>query len=338
MVNTKGEFMLTKTLTKSLVLVISMASVANAYLTPGHGGGGQQPPTPPHYCENPYGPCDQHGNPIGHNPPPHTGHPHEPGYPAHPGQPPLQPGYPPSHPGHPNYPHPSEPSYGNREVKQIYIGRSVRNERLSLSQLAGLDSRYRGWEVVSVRGQTQPNSPSTTIAQLVSDGRIVAEQRNPGYMLNLQPYSSVVLGSSNGLQLIISGSTYIDVIEVEIVNNGNGYNPNPGYGSDRVQINLNRQTFGNDRIDLTSYIDMYQHRGQRIDSIEIRARATYNVAVAEILINSFRQGAVQFNGNGYTESQTIYLNQSAIIGQGADNIVLQTRGNMTIESVVLHLN
>jgi predicted nucleic acid-binding Zn-ribbon protein len=309
--NNQGGNVFTNAIIKSLVLFISMASVAEAYLTPGHGGG--VGPRPPHYCENPYGPCDQHGNPVD-----------------------------PNQPTHPTYPtYPTEPSYGQREVKQIYVGRSVRNERLPLRQLMGLDARYRGWDVVSVRAQTRPDSPSTTVAQLVSDGRIVAEQRNPGYQLNLIPRSRLVLGANaSSLQLAISGSTFIEMIEVELMDNSGGgaYDPNPYPGqSDRVVINIYRSTVGNSRIDLTSYIDLRQHRGQRVESIEVRARADYNVAITELLINSFRVGALQFSG-GYMQSQTLFLNQRPLLGQEASSIVLQTRGNMQIESVIIHLS
>lgn len=327
------------TLLKSIVLVASLSSVASAYLTPGNGGGGQQP-NPPHYCENPYGPCDQHGNPLPGNGGGHQGGGQRPRPPQQPPyQPPHQPPQPPRPPLQPGYP--SEPSYGSREIKQIYIGRSVRNERLPLRQLAGLNSRYNGWEVVSVRAQTRPNSPSTTIAQLVSGGRIVAEQRNPGYQLFLAPQFQLILGvTANDLQLMISGSTIIDVLEIEVVSPGGGhggYEPNPYPQNDRIDINIYRSTYGNDRIDLTSYIDMYQYRGMRIESVEIRARAEYNVAIAELMINSFRLGTVQFSG-GYAQAQSIFLSQRPIIGQGADSIILNTRGNMTIESVVLHLS
>ncbi len=320
--------MLTTNLLKSIVLIASMTSVASAYLTPGNGGGNNGG-RPPHYCENPYGPCDHHGNPVDPNqPPPHQG------YPSYPGNP--QPGY----PSDPNY-----PSYGDRQVRQVYIGRSVRNERLAIGQMAGLASQYQGWEVVAVRAQTRPDSPSQTIVQLISSGRVVAEQRNPGYSLNLTPNSRVIIGGYNGsLELSIFGSTQIDTLEIELVspngNGGGGYNPNPnpGYGqSDRIDINIYRSTYGNDRVDLTSYIDMNRFRGMRIESVEIRARSDYNVAIANLLVNSFDQGGLQFSGGG-SQVGTIRLNQRPVIGQDASSLVLQTRGNMTIETVVLRLS
>ena len=306
-----------KIIFKSLVVIISMASVSQAYLTPGNGS--DQPP--PQYCENPHEPCDQHGNPIA------VPGPLVPG-PSQPPAPPLQPGY-------PNQPN---PGYGYRQVKQVYIGRAILNERLLLNKLANLNP-YRGWEVVSVRAQTRPNNPYLTVAQLVSGARVVAEQRNPGYEISLYPNSRVIVDSSAmGLQLVISGSTIIDTIEIELVNNGGGYNPNPGYGeNERVEINLYRSTYGNDRIDLTSYINLQQHLGQRIESIEVQGRADYNVAIVEVLINGFQQGVIQFSGS-YMQALTLFLPQRPMIGQGADSIVLNTRGNMTIETVILHLS
>lgn len=337
-----------------------MASAAQAYLKPGHGNPNapHNEPNPPRYCEdsrgNPY-PCEQGpsypsypSNPPSY-PPSYPGTPHEP-YPGNPGYPPpppnYPPSYPPSYPGNPGYPapppsYPGNPSYGDREVKSIYMNRSVRNERISLRQLAGIDSRYRGWEVASVRANTRPNSPGTTIAQLLMDGRIVAQQRNPGYQLYLTPSTRVVIGgSASSLQLAISGSTFIDSIEIELVNSQGGWqpDPNPGYPgySERVDLNIYRHTMANDRIDITPMIDMYRYRGMRIESIEIQGRADYNVSIVEALINGFSQGTAQFD-SGFNRSQTIYLNQRPVIGNGADSVVLYTRGNMTVQKVVLNL-
>lgn len=328
--------MFNRTVIKSFLLVISMASGAQAYLTPGYGdpNAPRIEPNPPRYCEDVYGtpyPCEE-----------------EPGYPGYPGTP----GYPPA----PNYPpsRPGSPVYGDREVKSIYVNRAVRNERISLRQLAGIGSRYRGWEVVSVRANTRPNSAGTTIAQLVMDGRIVAQQRNPGYQIYLTPSTRVVLGSSSSaLQLAITGSTFIDSIEIELVNSQGGVNPypgnpgypgypgypgnpgNPGY-TQRVDLNIYRHTGSNDRIELSQSIDMYRYRGMRIESIQIQGRADYNVSIIEALINGFKLGTAQFD-SGFSRTQTIYLNQRPMIGNGADSVVLYTRGNMTVERVILNL-
>ncbi len=361
-------------LSKTLLLVFSITSIsAQAYLVPGNGGGHPSPqPNPPQYCRCDWGhsyPCDDHShdghynsNQPGHGPhepPPNDnvgqnpgygpGYPGYPGYPGHgPNRPPRpprphEPPYPyptdPSpydpNPGYPNYP--NDPGYGYNDVKRIYVNRSVRNERLPLRELAGLDSRYRGWEIVSVRAQTRPNSSSTTIAQLLVDGRIVADQRNPGYQISLYPAQRIVLGqTAQSVQLAISGSTIIDVIEIEITNNGSG-GYDPGYGSEQIDLNIFRTVYGTDRVDLTSYIDMYRYRGYRIESIEITARADYNVATAELMVNSFTQGSVQFSSS-YAQSQILFLNQRPVLGQGADSLVLRTRGNMTIERVLIRLS
>jgi hypothetical protein len=54
-------------------------------------------------------------------------------------------------------------------------------------------------------------------------------------------------------------------------------------------------------------------------------------------VNSFDQGGLQFSG-GSTQSGSVYLNSRPVIGQGADNIMLEVRGNMMIESVTIHLS
>ena len=364
------------TLSKSLLLVFSITSLnAQAYLVPGNGGGQPSPqPNPPQYCRCDWGhsyPCSDHShdghynsNQPGHGPhepPPNDNVGHGPGYgpgpgypgnpghgPHHPPRPPEPPPYyPPQpqpypvdpspydpNPGYPSYP--TEPDYGQHEVKQIYVNRAVRNERIPLRELAGLDSRYRGWEIVSVSARTRPNSSSTTIAQLVVDGRIIAEQRNPGYQISLYPTQRIVLGqTAQSIQLAISGSTIIDTIEVEVVNNGSGYNP--GYGQDQIDLNIYRTVYGADRVDLTSYIDMYRYRGYRIESVEVSARAEGGLATTELLVNSFTQGSVQFS-SGYAQTQVIFLNQRPVLGQGADSIVLRTRGNMTIERVLIRVS
>jgi hypothetical protein len=285
---------------------MSLASIASADFQTDNRGGQFQPPGGP-------GPS----RPPGHRPPP--------------------PGYrPPQPPPRPPRPQPAPPSYGHR-VEQIYIGRSVRNETIPLIQMAGLRARYQGWEIVSVRAQTRPDSPSLTVAQLISDGRIISEQRNPGYQIHLMPNLRVIVGQST-LQLGILGSTIIDTIDIELVEGRGGYNPgpNPGYGQTRVDLNIYRSLQGNDRLDLSSYVNMRQYHGLSIERIEIRGRADYNASIVDVVTNGNFQGAVQFNGN-YTQNQNLILNQRPVIGRGVDSIELYTRGNMTVESVVLYL-
>lgn len=321
---------------KVFLLVISMSWAANAYLVPGQpGGGGSNRPAP-----YPGGPGGGHGGDHGHGgggitpgPYPHPQPPHQnPGYPnqPYPGNPhPSDP-----YPGQPYPPSSPAPGYG-AEVKSIWIGRNVMNENISLRDMAGIGRQYSGWEVVSVRANVRPNNPGRTVAQLVSDGQVVATQINPGYQINLVPSFRLVLSDySYNLVLAIGGGTYIDDIQIELRRSGGGgYNPNPGYDQN-IEISIYRSVYGNDRIDLTQYVDLYRYRGFSIRSVIVTATARYNTGFVSLLVNGLDMGRTQFSG-GYSQSSSIFLNRQVIIGQGADSLVLYTQGDMTIERVTL---
>ncbi|MEQ1724058.1 MAG: hypothetical protein ABL930_12855 [Pseudobdellovibrio sp.] len=315
---------------KIFLLVISVSYAAQGYLVPGPPGGGGQPAP---YPGNPGGGHGGGGLVPGPRPP----RPPEPPRPPRPPRPPM----PPSDP-YPGNPYPSDPYPGNpnpgygSEVKTIWIGRAVYNETLPLRALAGIGRQYDGWEVVSVRANTRPNSPYRTEVSLLSDGRVVASQVNPGYQINLVPQVRTVLDDRSNLKLNIGGETYIEDIMIEIRYNGGGYNPpptNPGYGQN-IDINVYRSVYGNDRIDLTQYIDLSRYRGYTIQSVIVTATSRYNTSFVSLLINGNNMGQIAFNSS-YSQQGTIYLNRPAVIGQGADSLVLYTQGDMTIERVTI---
>lgn len=300
--------MLIKSLKKSLLAVLVVSSVSNADQggigwAPGYDGGDQH-----HLCDNPYDPnCGSNS---------------------------------PDYPGQPDYPDYND---GQSEVKSIYVGRSVRNETLDLRRLSGIGTQYRGYEIVSVRGRTRPNSPYQTTVQLVADNRIVDTQINPGQRINLVPNRRLVIGSTvRELGLYVNGSTFIDELVIEL-RRSHGvpnhpqppqYPDHPGY-EDRLDLYIGETVQGNDRIDVTRHIDMYQHRGRRIQKIIVEADAQYNVALAEVIINGWSAGTLQFDN--YTRSQALRLPGQPDIGGAASSIVLYTRGNMRVNRVTLVL-
>lgn len=363
-----------------VVVSMTSVSLAQLVPGPGSGGSGgnQNQPNPPRYqdgCNNSYGPCEpgrpsrpEYPNNPGRPERPGNGHGHDHdrpdygrpdhGYPGH-GRPdrpdrpnppnyPDYPNYPPNRPDYPNYPYPDYPptqpdypNYGQQEVRSGYIGRSVRNERISLAQLVGLSSYYQGWEIIAVRAVSRPNSSSTTIARLVVDGRIVASQTNPGYEIGLYPQGRLVIGNVQGLQLEIVGSTQIENVDVILQKNGGGgyYPPQPPVGNDnQIDIPLYRNTYGNDQIDLNPYVDFYRYNGYRIEQIVVQANSSRGTGLVDFLINGFHMGTMQFNGGGYSSQNSLYISQRPVIGRDASSLVLYTRGNLTIEHVTLVLS
>lgn len=324
---------------KVFLIVISVSWAAEAYLVPGApgGGGGQLGP----YPGNPGG-----GHGGGGLVPGQPGRPGHPGQPGRPPRPPRPPGPGDGYPGnpypgnpypgdpYPNDPYPGQPDYGS-EVKRVFIGRNIVNETLPLRQLAGIGSRYDGWEVVSVRARTQTTNPGRTVAQLISDGRVVATQINPGFQIDLRPQYRLILGQSAGtLQLGIGGGTFIDTIEIELRRDDGGYNPPPPPYGQNIEINIYRSVMGNDRIDLTQYIDLQRYRGRVVEQILVTASARYNSSFISLLINGFDMGRAQFSG-GYSQIATFWMNRQLVIGQGADSLVLYTQGDMNVDHVTI---
>lgn len=289
----------------AVLAILAVASVSNAQftLTPGDGFDHDQHSI----CDNPYDPNCQPG---GNNP------------------------YDPNYPDYPDY-------NDDQDTKSIYIGRSVRNEVLDLRRLAGLGTQYRGYEVVSVRGKTRPDSPYTTTVQLLADRRNVATQVNPGKRINLIPTKRLVLDSSvRTLELYISGSTYIDELVIEIRRSGHQqpdpYPDYPGYGQQNLDLHINRTTYNNDRIDLGDYFNENQYRGYRIERVIVYAQAQYNVAMADLLLNGYKQGTFQFDR--YSNSDSLVLHNRPDIGGAANSMVLYTQGNMHVQRVTLVLS
>lgn len=263
------------------------------------------------------------------------------GFPGQPGRPPYPQGPGPGQP-YPGNPYPGQPGPGQpypgygSEVKRIYIGRQIVNETLMLRQLGGIDRSYDGYEVVSVRAQTRLTNSGRTIAQLISDGRVVASQNDPGYQINLMPQYRLVLGQTgNSLQLGIGGGIFIDSIDVELRRDGGDYNPPPPppYGQN-IEINVYRNVMGNDRIDLTQYIDMQRYRGRVIEQVMVTASSRFNPAFIGLMINNFNIGQAQFSG-GYSQIATYRLNQQMVIGQGPGGVVLYTQGDLDVEHVTI---
>ncbi len=319
-----------KNFSNAILLVISMSSMASAHLIPGPPGGGGRPYPYP-------------GSGGGLSPAPHPGHPHgpPPGLQPRPPRPmppmpprplpprplpprpPAPPYYPPQPP--PNYP--PNPGYGT-ELKRIYLNRQVVNETIDLRAYAGLGYNYSGAEIVSVRANVR-SSGYRTIAQLQVDGRIVATQMDASNNIVLYPQSRVLLDqSARNVMLVLSGSVYVDTIDIEV--RGGGYQQPGG----NVDIPVYRSVFGNDRIDLTSLVDLSRYRGLRIQQVIVTATARYGSAAVSLLINGFNAGNLQFTG-GYSQRQDLWLSGQPMIGSGADSLVLYTSGDMTVENVTL---
>lgn len=264
----------------------------------------------------------------------------------------------PQYPGHDDYSpgdsFPGRDDFGNdhrgggrQEQKIVYLNRRIQNETLDLRYLAGISEQYRGYTVESVSVDVQRSGPYAEVA-LLADGRTEEAAYSPQGRIDLRPRFGSVLGRDiRSLQLAVRGNAFIGEVTIILTESRMDRPDRPGrpgrpgrggeeYRTEDVQLFVNRRMYGTDRLDLTQYIDMYRYRGFRIQSIEIDARAIYNTALLDVLVNGFNQGpTTQIDQRGFRQS--VYL-QNAVIGQGADSIVFVTRGDLDIRGVTLHLS
>ncbi len=314
--------------TKTVLVVVSVSWVANAQLTPGRVRGSTQ-----------YQPGLGQGSGEGW---------------VDPGSGAVDPSpYDPS-------PYDPVPDYGQRETRSIFVQRNVTNERINIRALAGLDRNYQGYEILAIRGNVRSMYPGRAIVQLMADGRIIATQLNPNGQIYLTPQIRAILGSNvRVLELLVNGSIYIEELEVDLMAPNQGpppplpptyppYPPQPPYppeppiypnppgqNQQSVTLNINRSLYGNDRIDLTQYIDLQSYLGYTVDEVVIEGSAS-NAAIS-LLVNGNNSGQANFSGN-YSESQSIWLSARPVIGRGADSLVLYSSGQINVERVTLILS
>ncbi|WP_295902181.1 hypothetical protein [uncultured Bdellovibrio sp.] len=225
---------------------------------------------------------------------------------------------------------------GRQEQKIIYLNRRVSNETLALRQLAGIGENYRGYTIQSVIVDVRRSGPQAEVS-LLADGREEDTAYSPQGAVQLVPRYRAVIGEDvRSLQLSVRGNAEIASITINLLDNDRVERPGrPGRGID-VPLYVSRRMYGNDRLDLTQYIDMYRYRGYRIQEIVIEATPVYNTALIDLVINGFNQGQT-LQVDRYNSRQTVRP-QNAVLGQGADSIVLYTRGDLDVRQVTLRLS
>lgn len=267
-------------------------------------------------------------------------YPDRPDYPGQPGFP-GHPGFPPPPPGHDDF-GPGPGRGGRQEQKIVYLNRRIANETLALRQLAGIGENYRGYTVESVNVEVRRSGPRAELALLV-DGRLEESAYSPQGYVQLRPRFGAVIGEDiRTLQLEVRGQTEVGSITINLIEGDRYDRPErpdrpgrPGMTTD-IPVSVNRRMFGMDRLDLNQYVDLYRYRGFRIEEIVIDASPAYNNALLDVQINSFNQGPTLQIDRYRTRHVVRPMN--AVIGYGADSIVLASRGDLDIRAVTLRLS
>lgn len=255
--------------------------------------------------------------------------------PVRPAPPPVRPEPPRPYPP-PERPPIHDPGYVD-EQKSIYLGRRFYNETLHLREMLGLGPQYRGYIVDSVIVDIRGASYNTNLYLMVN-GRVADTAYSPDYSVVLYPQFEDELGDEvRSLQLRIEGVLDIDSITVNL-RRSDRYDRDPGAGRDIVvPIVLYQRLMGNDRLDLGQYVNLWNYHGYRLIGLELNARAVYGNASIEVLVNGFNL----FNPiwlTQFSQNHMMFPNREIIIGQGAESIVIYSRGDIELNHVNLRLS
>lgn len=232
---------------------------------------------------------------------------------------------------------PGRPGFEQTVVRQAWINRSVRNERLPLRQLANIGRELLGYSVDSVQVYLRPARNTNARLELelnrrVEDSRSVWNET----FIELRPRGwDNQINERDTVQLEVIGEVFIDRVVINL-SGRNSYQPNPpNYGEIVVPLQLPAYYPPSGRIDLTPYIDLFRYRGMTLVGVEVTAMARYNAATLEVVINSFHQGTVSLSR--YQTTQVVRPRQHFVLGQSLGNLMLEPRGDASLLGVRLIL-
>lgn len=224
---------------------------------------------------------------------------------------------------------PSSPTTDQRsiELRQRYV-----NSRIQLRQLLGIDNRFNGYSIESVVVDVHGSTTNTRMDLLINN-QIQESAYTPVGRMTFHSLNPIVFGNgvrdAQTLDIGIAGLSDIDAITLNMIR--------PGTSPVQIVVPLNvfKRMYGNDRIDLSQYLDLNKYRGMRVVSMDIAGRANAGNALLNIVIGN--RSTVQ--GIAMSETQqafTVNL-QDVVIGQAEDFISLLNNGDLNIDTVTLKL-
>ncbi len=238
-------------------------------------------------------------------------------------------------------PGPQHPDYGGsaRTTEEVYVGRYLRNETLSLIHEI---SHLRGYRVEAVQVYVQRSRETNASLELLVNNRSEDSSRvDIGRANTLQPRSLLEIGRHlNNLSIYVRGEMLIDRVVIQLSSEGHRPPPyEPPHDGREIAVALNLPSYlpPQPRLDLTPYVDTYRYRGYTVRAVELTAVArSSSSASLELLLNGFAEGRMMLNRREST--QTFRSRQNLVIGSSFGNLVLLPRGDSNIIQVRLILS
>lgn len=236
-------------------------------------------------------------------------------------------------PPRPIPPAPPLPYPGDQEiVRAAYVGRYVTNERLPLRQMLNLGTEYRGYRVESLVVDVRGSAYGATLNLLVN-GMHQDSSYSPVEHVVLYPKYNAEIGEGlNSLQLEVVGSALIDQVSVTLRRD-----VDDGYDSFVVPLYIYDHMFGNDALDLTSYIDTYAYQGYRIVAVDVQAQGSMYGSSIELRINGLSIGS-RLSVDSLSRNYVFRPYNRIELGRGYDSIMLYSSGDVLITGASLRLS
>jgi hypothetical protein len=200
--------------------------------------------------------------------------------------------------------------------------------------MAGIDAYQDNGAVIdSVEIFAQPGAPQAETSLNV-DGYIVANQPYPNSHMVLYPNRQLVVGQNfNQMSLGLHGILYIDHITVNLRIGGYYPPPPPPYGDVVVNGSVNQAFYGNVTLDLLRYVNLYNYRGYRIESVTIHGRNLDSRGSARLLVNGIVAGRVNLSYSG----DQIQMPINVSVGQNLQSLELQVVAAAEIDGIEINL-
>jgi hypothetical protein len=137
----------------------------------------------------------------------------------------------------------------------------------------------------------------------------------------------------NQMSLGIRGVLYVDHITVNLRSGGYNPPPPPPYGDVSVPGYVNQSFYQNVTLDLLRYVNLYNYRGYRVESVTIHGRNLDSRGSARVVVNGIVAGRVNLSYSGDTVQMPINVS----VGQNLQSLNLQVVASAEIDGIEINL-
>lgn len=220
--------------------------------------------------------------------------------------------------------------------------RTVGNESIPLREIAELGYMYNGWQIISVRANTQVVDQHRTTVELVQNGIVRATQVNPGTQIVLYPNSLVIDANTQSLELRIGGYTHIESLTIELRNTyGSNIDADWGYAQ-YVDIDLHVDAYTNSFVNLNDFLDLSMFHGRILERVNVIAEIPEQAApgtVTNVHLLTASQSLGHATFTSYSPEQLpIWTDYNRwVLGQNVLDLALYSDNAIRMDRVILKL-